>query len=152
VTASRQIGALRLAWLDQPLTKGEGAVKLTVLLTAPVFVLLAALPAAAEMFGADYKPCGDQSNTLATVDCVAAKTKVWDQRLNTAYKNLTQRIDAGQRDPLKAAQRLWVQYRDANCRFYGSQDGSIREIQAAECLRAMTQDRALELEKAMKFD
>jgi uncharacterized protein YecT (DUF1311 family) len=47
------------------------------------------------MFGPDYKPCGDQPNTVATVDCVQAKTKVWDQRLNTAYKDLMQRIDAG---------------------------------------------------------
>ena len=122
------------------------------LLTIPVFALLTALPAHAEMFGPDYKPCGDQPNTLAIVDCVDAKTKTWDQRLNAAYKALTQRISAGQREPLKAAQRLWIQYRNANCHFYGSQEGSIREIQAAECLRAMTQDRALELEKAMKFD
>jgi uncharacterized protein YecT (DUF1311 family) len=123
-----------------------------VVLTAAAFALLAVSPAAAEMFGPDYKPCGDQPNTLAIVDCVQAKTKVWDQRLNAAYKALQQRIDADQRDPLKAAQRLWIQYRDANCRFYGSQEGTIREIQAAECQRAMTQDRALELEKAMKFD
>jgi uncharacterized protein YecT (DUF1311 family) len=51
-----------------------------------------------------------------------------------------------------AAQRLWVQYRDANCGFYGVQDGSIRQVQAAECIRSMTEDRAHELEKAMKFD
>jgi uncharacterized protein YecT (DUF1311 family) len=120
------------------------------LLTA--LALFISLPAAADMFGSDYKSCGDQSNTVAIVDCVTAQTKIWDQRLNTAYQRLAQRIDAGQRDPLKAAQRLWIQYRDANCRFYGSQEGSIRQIQAAECLRAMTQDRALELEKAMKFD
>jgi hypothetical protein len=51
-----------------------------------------------------------------------------------------------------AAQRLWVQYRDANCAFYGVQDGSIRQVQAAECIRSMTEDRAHELEKAIKFD
>jgi uncharacterized protein YecT (DUF1311 family) len=122
--------------------------KCILLLTMMAIISLAALPADAEMFGADYGPCGDQPNTLATVDCVSAKTKVWDQRLNRAYQSLAQRIDAGQREPLKAAQRLWIRYRDANCRFYGSQEGSIREIQAAECLRAMTQDRALELEQA----
>ena len=72
--------------------------------------------------------------------------------MDTAYKNLAQRIDAGQRGPLKAAQRLWTQHRDANCGFYDSQEGTIRQIQGAECLRAMTQDRVLELEKAMKFD
>jgi uncharacterized protein YecT (DUF1311 family) len=122
------------------------------LLIVPSLVLLAALPAAAEMFGSDYRPCGDLPNTMAIVDCVAAKAKAWDQRLNTAYQGLTQRIEPAQRDPLKAAQRLWVQYRDANCRFYGSQEGSIRQVQGAECLRAMTQERALELEKAMKLD
>jgi uncharacterized protein YecT (DUF1311 family) len=77
---------------------------------------------------------------------------VADQRLNAAYKALQARIDAAQRQPLLSAQRLWVQYRDANCGFYGTQDGSIRQMQAAECLRSMTEDRARELEKAMTFD
>jgi uncharacterized protein YecT (DUF1311 family) len=43
------------------------------------------LPATAEMFGPDYPPCGDQPNSVATV-CVTAKTRVWDERLNKAYK------------------------------------------------------------------
>jgi uncharacterized protein YecT (DUF1311 family) len=123
-----------------------------VLAIAPALVLLLALPASADMFAPDYRPCGDQTSTVDIVACVQAKTAVLDQRLNAAYKSLAQRIDAGQREPLQAAQRLWIQYRDANCRFYGSQDGSIRQIQGAECLRSMTADRALELEKAMKFD
>jgi uncharacterized protein YecT (DUF1311 family) len=104
------------------------------------------------MFGSDYLPCGDQPNTVAIVECVEAKTKVWDDRLNRAYKNLPQRLDAGQLGPLKEAQRLWLKYRDANCAFYGSQEGTIRQVQAAECRRSMTKDRALELENAMKFD
>ena len=72
--------------------------------------------------------CGKKTSTLAVVECVQAKTKVADQ------------------------QRLWVQYRDANCGFYGAQDESIRQVQGAECMRSMTEDRARELEKAMKFD
>ncbi|MGH6846310.1 MAG: lysozyme inhibitor LprI family protein [Methylocella sp.] len=110
------------------------------------------MPTAAEMFGPDYPPCGEQSNTVAIVDCVEAKTKVWNERLNKAYKELPQRLDARQLGPLKDAQRLWIKYRDANCGFYGSQEGTIRQIQAAECIRSMTKDRALELESAMKFD
>jgi uncharacterized protein YecT (DUF1311 family) len=119
-------------------------------LAVPILAL--AFPAAAGMFGPDYKPCGDQPSTVATVDCVDARTKFWDQRLNAGYKALNQRIDPAQRAPLTTAQRLWVQYRDANCRFYATQEGSISQIQAAECLRAMTQDRALELESAMKLN
>ena len=116
--------------------------------------LLSAAPAAgaAELFGADYEPCGDAATTTATVACVDAKAKAWDRRLNAAYADLQRRAEAGQRDPLRAAQRLWIQYRDANCRFYGSQEGSIRQVQAAECVRALTRDRALELEKAMRFE
>jgi uncharacterized protein YecT (DUF1311 family) len=120
-------------------------------LIIPALVLLAS-PAAAEMFGEDYLPCGDRSNTADIVDCIEAKTKVWDERLNNAYKGLPQRLDAGQLGPFKEAQRLWVKFRDANCTFYDSQEGTIRQIQAAECMRSMTKDRALELESAMKFD
>ena len=115
-----------------------------------VIAFLTATPARPEMFGTDYQPCGQKQSTLDIVACVDAKTKIWDLRLNAAYKALQQRIDAGQAESLRAAQRLWVQYRDANCRFYGSAEGSIREVQAAECMRSMTQDRALELERAAR--
>jgi len=104
------------------------------------------------MFGPDYQPCGDRSSALDIVECVQAKTKISDQRLNAAYKALQTRIDAAPRQPLVSAQRLWVQYRDANCGCYGAQEGSIRQVQAAECIRSMTEDRARELEKAMKFE
>jgi uncharacterized protein YecT (DUF1311 family) len=119
---------------------------------APLAFLCAG-PVAAEMFGPDYRPCGDKPNTLAIVECLQAKTKAADQRLNAAYKALQARIDPGlPRQPLLKAQRLWLQCRDANCGFYAAQEGTIREVQAAECLRSMTEDRARELEQAMKFE
>src|ERR1700730_18551085 len=113
---------------------------------------MAALPAEAEMFGPGFQPCGDKPSTPAVVECVQAKTNVADQRLNAAYKAMQARMDAAHGQPLLAAQRLWVQYRDANCGCYGTQDGSIRQVQGAECIRSMTEDRARELEKAMNFD
>lgn len=112
----------------------------------------AASPGAADPPAPDGAPCGDGLTTAAIVACIDGRTRIWDRRLNAAYAALQRRIEAGQRDPLRTAQRLWVQYRDANCRFYGSQDGTIRLIHAAECSRAMTQDRALELERAMVFE
>ena len=122
------------------------------LFAVAVLALTAALPAKAEMFGPGFQPCGDKPSTLAVVECVQAKTNAADQRLNAAYKALQARVDPAQRQPLLSAQRLWVQYRDANCGFYGTQDRSIRQVQAAECIRSMTEDRARELEKAMTFD
>ena len=118
----------------------------------PALALMATLPVEAEMFGPGFQPCGEKTSTLAVVECVQAKRALADQRLNAAYKALQARIEPTQRQPLVLAQRLWVQYRDANCGFYGTHDGSIRQVQAAECIRSMTEDRALELEKAMEFD
>ncbi len=104
-------------------------------------------PAAAQMYGPDYAKCSDRT-TVDIVDCVNASTKSWDRRLNTSYQALLQRSEPGQREPLKAAQRLWIQYRDANCRFYAHGAGSISQIEAAECLRAMVQQRTCEIEAA----
>jgi uncharacterized protein YecT (DUF1311 family) len=90
------------------------------------------------MFGADYKPCGDKQSTLDIVACVNAKTKVWDARLNEAYKGAQKRISEGQRQPLVASEQAWTRYRDSNCGFYGAADGTIRQVMTAECVRSMT--------------
>jgi uncharacterized protein YecT (DUF1311 family) len=94
--------------------------------------------------------CNQQPTTVAIMFCYDARTKVWDQRLNQAYKALSAMLksqqSATQIADLKKAQRLWIQYRNANCGFYGDEQGTIREIDGAECLRRMTQDRAIELQ------
>jgi hypothetical protein len=91
---------------------------------------------------------------LRTRSCRVHKGK--DQRgrstVECSLQGAAARIDAPQHQPVLAAQRLWVQYRDANYGFYGVQDGSIRQLQAAECIRSMTGARAREREKAMEFD
>jgi uncharacterized protein YecT (DUF1311 family) len=77
--------------------------------------------------------------------CIARLTKAWDRRLNAAYRKLLQgSLQAEER--LRAAERLWLQFRDANCRYYGTGEGTITRIHSAECFRSMTAHRALELE------
>ena len=49
------------------------------------------------------------------VECLATQTAQWDRRLNAAYRKLAKDAQAKQRRQLRAAQRLWIQYRDANC-------------------------------------
>ncbi len=92
---------------------------------------------------------GEQScdgNTFQMVECLKAKTAQWDKRLNAAYQKAVQDAGSAQRDPLRAAQRLWVQYRDANCLYYGMGEGTIARLDAGECMRSMTEARAKELE------
>ena len=92
---------------------------------------------------------GEQScdgNTFQMVECLKGKTAQWDKRLNIAYQKAVQDAQPAQRDQLRAAQRLWVQYRDANCLYYGLGEGTIARLDAGECMRSMTEARAKELE------
>jgi uncharacterized protein YecT (DUF1311 family) len=114
------------------------------LVLASALILLAATPGLAEP--SEVEKCGDASSTMEIVQCLGARTKVWDARLNAAYQKLLSSLAGAQHDKLRAAQRLWIQYRDANCGYYGAGEGTISRIDAAECMRRMTQERAQELE------
>lgn len=98
-------------------------------------------------YSAEYQTCANGS-TIDIEQCVGRLTKVWDQRLNAAYQKLIK----GNRNAYKMriAQRLWVQFRNANCRYYGAGEGTIRRLEFAECMRSATAHRALELEDLLK--
>jgi uncharacterized protein YecT (DUF1311 family) len=85
-------------------------------------------------------------NTFEMVECLKAQTAQWDKRMTVAYQQALKDAVPQQRDQLRAAQRLWIQYRDANCLYYGMGEGTIARIDAGECMRNMTQARARELE------
>ena len=108
-------------------------------------VMLALVSAAQAGDKADPEPSCD-GNTFQMVECLKGKTAQWDKRLNVAYQKALQDAQPAQRDPLRAAQRLWVQYRDANCLYYGMVEGTIARLDAGECMRSMTEARARELE------
>jgi uncharacterized protein YecT (DUF1311 family) len=85
-------------------------------------------------------------STQQMVECLKAKTAEWDKRMTIAYEKAMKDADPQQHDQLRAAQRLWIQYRDANCLYYGLGEGTIARVEAGECMRSMTEARARELE------
>ncbi|GIQ78140.1 lysozyme inhibitor LprI family protein [Bradyrhizobium sp. RD5-C2] len=94
----------------------------------------------------DPEPSCD-GNTYQMVECLKAKTAQWDKRMNVAYQQaLKDAAGDKQRDQLRTAQRLWIQYRDANCLYYDLGEGTIARLDAGECMRSMTEVRAKELE------
>lgn len=107
---------------------------------------LAALAAAAHAGdqGDPEKSC--DGNTFQMVECLKAQTAQWDKRMTVAYQQAMKDAVEKQREQLRAAQRLWIQYRDANCLYYGLGEGTIARIDAGECMRNMTKARAEELE------
>jgi uncharacterized protein YecT (DUF1311 family) len=85
-------------------------------------------------------------NTFQMVECLKARTAQWDKRMTIAYQQALKDAVPAQPDQLRAAQRLWIQYRDANCLYYGLGEGTIARLDAGECMRSMTEARAKELE------
>lgn len=103
----------------------------------------------------DVTPAADASKdpsndcdggTNQIVECIGKLTVEQDKRLNKAYRETLKDARSEQRDLLKTAQRLWVQYRDANCEYYHQGEGSISRIEAEQCMFRMTKSRADELD------
>jgi len=113
------------------------------LVGAAVIVALVSFARAGDQ--GDPEPSCD-GNTFQMVECLKAKTAQWDKRLNVAYQQALKSANDKQRDQLRTAQRLWIQYRDANCLYYGMGEGTIARLDAGECMRSMTEVRAKELE------
>ena len=111
--------------------------------------------AAAVLIGAAaFAYAGDQGDpdqscdgsTYEMVECLRAKTARWDKRMSSAYQRMLNAGEPKQREQLRVAQRLWIQYRDANCLYYGLGEGTIARVEAGDCMLRMTQSRAIELE------
>ena len=116
--------------------------------------IVALITAAALIGAAAFAFAGDpgdpdancDGSTYEMVECLKAKTAVWDKRMTIAYQRMLKAGEPKQREQLRVAQRLWIQYRDANCLYYGLGEGTIARIEAGECMRNMTEARAKELE------
>jgi uncharacterized protein YecT (DUF1311 family) len=113
-------------------------------LTAAAAICLLASMAHAGDQGDPAQSC--DGNTFEMVECLKGKTAQWDKRMNVAYQQAVSDAMPQQREQLRAAQRLWIQFRDANCLYYGLGEGTIARIDAGECMRSMTEARARELE------
>ena len=109
-----------------------------------------ALPALAQGSGLSpqYEACLEKAGgvTLPMVECIVAEHGRQDKRLNTTYHALMAELEPQRKPQLQAAQRLWVQYRDANCSFYlDPEGGSQARVAANACRLHMTAQRAEEL-------
>lgn len=111
--------------------------------------------AAAVLIGAAaFAYAGDQGDpdqscdgsTYEMVECLRAKTAKWGKRMTVAYQRMLNAGEPKQREQLRVAQRLWIQYRDANCLYYRLGEGTIARVEAGDCMLRMTQSRAIELE------
>lgn len=127
--------------------------RLISLVLAVLLIGAAAAVAEEENLSQTYYDCMEKSGgvTQNMLNCIHAETERQDDRLNAVYKKLMANLKKAQQERLKKAQRLWIQYRDANVEFYGDPEGgTLARVTAASTFLQMTADRADELEAAIQ--
>lgn len=133
--------------MDQAARDGGQEQELTLRARIAIVTAAALIGAAATALAADDEK-GCDGSTYDMVQCLMAKTAQWDKRLNAAYQNALKAALPKQREQLRIAQRLWVQYRDANCLYWRLGEGTIASIEAGDCMYRLTRARAEELDGA----
>lgn len=96
-----------------------------------------------------FSTCMDKTGgvTAAMLDCIGSEAKRQDARLNKAYKDAMPTLAPARQKQLQEVQRIWIAYRDANCRFYADPDGgTMATVAANDCIMSTTAARATELE------
>jgi uncharacterized protein YecT (DUF1311 family) len=101
----------------------------TVSIAAAVLIGAAAVAYAGDQGDPDQSCDG---STYEMVECLRAKTAQWDKRMTIAYQRMLNVGEPKQREQLRVAQRLWIQYRDANCLYYGLGEGTIARVEAGD--------------------
>jgi uncharacterized protein YecT (DUF1311 family) len=115
--------------------------------TLTLAVLAANIPAHAQHMNEKDSPCANVVVTVELANCIANARDAADAQLNAAYKNLRGKLDAADGQRLVTTQRLWIQYRDANCTaecdLYAG--GTVSSPAYLACSEAMTRARTKEL-------
>ena len=117
------------------------------IVTLIVAILVAHVPARAQQMNEKDSPCSTSVTTVDLRSCFAKAKDAADAQLNAAYQEIRGRLDSADELRLVAAQRFWIQYRDANCtagrELYAG--GTAAPVVYLACLEAMTRARTKEL-------
>jgi uncharacterized protein YecT (DUF1311 family) len=108
--------------------------------TAILLCLCAAAPAQA-------LNCDSPANTVEMDRCAGRDFEAADAKLNALYRAMSARYDAANRTLLKAAEKSWILYRDAECAFEtnATVGGTINSTMITQCRTRKTDARIREL-------
>jgi putative lipoprotein len=94
--------------------------------------------------------CANATSQTAINACAARGYRQADSALTQAYQHTLTSATGARRAALSSAQRAWVTYRDAHCRYatIGYSGGSGEAMQKSLCLASLTRARMRDLEQA----
>jgi len=96
---------------------------------------------------AEKYDCGDPLTQAAMNACASEIAKKSDAELNALYKQVEQRLEGEKKARLVAAQRSWIAFRNAECKFMtsGADGGSIYPMVSNQCFDGLTKKRIEDL-------
>jgi uncharacterized protein YecT (DUF1311 family) len=72
------------------------------------------------------------SSTVAQTQCIASAGAAWDHELNETYQKLLKSLDPASQTSLRASQRQWLAFRDAERQFqvgpWSADQGSLAAV------------------------
>ncbi|CAI8709159.1 Urease-associated protein [Pseudomonas sp. IT-P258] len=97
----------------------------------------------------------DNANDQATMNqCAAQQNAAADKELNALYQQITSRLKSNPdgKKQLVGAQRAWVAFRDAECRFSASgvEGGSVYPLIYGNCTTELTKARVQTFKQYLK--
>ena len=88
----------------------------------------------------------DGASTMGQVQCIGDAVAVQDARLNKNYATAMAKLTPEQKDKLRAAQRAWLVFKQADCVSLQDDDwGTLSRVTANMCVLDRTSERADEL-------
>jgi len=88
-------------------------------------------------------------DTVSIGQCTTTARQQWDKELNAAYAALMQTLEPGAREALKASERAWIGFRDAEVKFlrerFSTQDGTLWPLVEGAQVMDLTRRRAIQL-------
>jgi uncharacterized protein YecT (DUF1311 family) len=115
-----------------------------------VLLLFAGSAASAQQMNSPDAPCKNAVITSESADCLYSAWREADRDLNATYTDILAHLSSLDAERLRAAERLWLQFRDANCQAERSlyEGGTAVYPVFNGCMEAATSRRLAEL-KAM---
>jgi uncharacterized protein YecT (DUF1311 family) len=102
------------------------------------------------VFSRSYKECMQKSDgvTVAMLECKGQEISIQDQRLNYAYQKIFKKSSPKFKSLLRAAQRAWLKFKDAECEMRAAPENgaTMGLLILSNCRLTATAKRANELE------
>jgi len=101
----------------------------------------------AQHMNAPGNPCQNAGVDAQMSACFAHATADANRKLNLTYERLHKGLDPDNFNELRAAQRIWLQFRDANCNAESNlyKGGSAAPMVYSACMESLTRHREQDL-------